>query len=231
MDVLMPVLVILLVGGIFAVVITAFARSRRSQVEGAEARAQAVQVAQGRGWGYQEATYGVIDRLCGMAPLPVSGSRLLGRHYISGEQRGRSFCCFEYTTGTIGVDGTGPGPNRPVYWTVFAVTAPGTGPELVVRRPEALDGVARRGRTVRLGVPEFDEAFTVLADDEAFARAALADGVVPFLAANPQAAPVRLHGGELITWYKGRLTPQGMDEHLAYLYDVLDRIPARVWSA
>ncbi len=227
----MPVLVILLVGGIFAVVTTAFVRSRRSQVEGAEGRAQAVRVAQGRGWGYQEATYGVIDRLCGMAPLPVSGSRLLARHYITGEQRGRSFCCFEYTTGTIGVNDIGPGANKPVYWTVFAVTTPGTGPDLVVRRPEALDAVARRGRTVRLGAAEFDDAFTVLTDDEPFARAALTDGVVPFLAANPQAAPVRLHGDELITWYKGRLSPQGMDEHLTYLCDVLDRIPARVWSA
>ena len=227
----MPVLVILLVGGIFAVVITMFVRSRRSQVEGAEGRAQALQVARGRGWGYQEVTYGVIDRLCGAPPLPLSGRRLLGRHYITGELRGRSFCCFEYTTGTIGVNDTAPGANRPVYWTVFAVTAPGTGPELVVRRPEALDGVARRGRTVRLGVPEFDDAFTVLTDDETFARAALADGVVPFLAANPEAAPVRLHGGELITWYKGRLNPREMDGHLAHLNDVLDRIPARVWSA
>ncbi|MDQ1047187.1 hypothetical protein [Streptomyces sp. V4I2] len=232
MDVLMPMLMILLVFGMFALVITMFVRNRRSVTRGLQGRAEAIRVAQERGWSYQANTYGLVDRLCGMAPLPKRGSNLHGRHYITGEFRGRAFCAFEYTTGAGGVNDD-PGNDQAVFWTVFAVTAPGPGPELVVRRPQALDGMTQRGRLVELGVPEFDETFRVITDDEAFARTALTGEVVPFLAAHPRAgkdAPVRLHNDELLTWYQGRLSPQGIDERLAYLCDVLDRIPPRVWS-
>ncbi|MET8030214.1 hypothetical protein [Streptomyces avermitilis] len=231
MNVLMPVLMVLFVGGMFALVITMFVRARRSQARGVEGRVAAIQLAEERGWSYQQATYGVIDRLCGMAPLPVRGTNLQGRYYITGEFRGRGFCLFEYTTGTNGVDDDLG--KQVVYWTVFAVTAPGSGPELVVRRPQALDGMTQRGRVVQLGVPEFDEAFRVITDDEPFARNALTGGVAPFLSTDPRAgkdAPIRLHNDELVTWYRGRLSPQGIDERLNYLCDVLDRIPPQVWS-
>ncbi|MFD0504213.1 hypothetical protein ACFQ0G_17235 [Streptomyces chiangmaiensis] len=228
----MPVLMILVVGGIFALVITMFVRTRQSETRGVRERAVAIQLAQERGWSYERATYGVVDRLCGMAPLPISGRNVRALHYITGEFRDRGFCCFEYTTGTLDVN-MGPGSNRPVFWTVFAVTAPGAGPELVVRRPQALDGMASRGRVVQLGVPEFDEAFRVITDDEPFARSALTGGVAPFLSTDPRAtkdAPIRLHNDELLTWRRGRLSAQDLDERLNYLCDVLDRIPPQVWS-
>jgi hypothetical protein len=136
-------------------------------------------------------------------------------------------------TGTLSVH-DGPGRNQPVFWTVFAVAAPGTGPELVVRRPQTLDGMTQRGRVVQVGVPEFDEALRVITDDEAFARSALSGEVVPFLTAQPQAvqdSPIRLHNDELLTWRRGRLSAQDFDERLDYLCDVLDRIPPQVWSA
>ncbi|MER6686543.1 hypothetical protein [Streptomyces olivaceoviridis] len=233
MTVLVPVLMILVVGGIFALVITMMVRAQRNRARGVQERAAAIRLAQERGYGYQQATYGLIDGLCGMAPLPVSGHNLRAEHYITGEFRGRGFRCFEYVTGTLDVH-DGPGRNQPVFWTVFAVAAPGPGPELVVRRPQALDGMTQRGRVVQLGVPEFDEAFRVITDDESFARDALAGDVAPFLTAQPQAVrdfPVRLHNSELITWRRGRLSPQDFDERLGYLCDVLDRIPPRVWSA
>ena len=232
MNVLMPLLLILVVGGMFALVITMMVRGQRSRARGMEERAAALRLAQERGWSHQPATYGVIDRLCGMAPLPIRGRNLKASHYITGEFRGRSFCCFEYTTGTLNVN-DGPGRNQPVFWTVFAVTAPGSGPELVVRRPQALDGMTQRGRVVQLGVPEFDEAFRLIADDESFARTALTGEVMPFLAADARAtkdAPVRLHNDELLTWRRGRLSPHDLDERLNYLCDVLDRIPPQVWS-
>lgn len=228
----MPVLMILVVGGIFALVITMFVRTRRREARAVEARGAAIRLAQERRWSYQQVTYGLVDRLCGMAPLPITGRNVRALHYISGEFRGRGFCCFEYTTGTIGVN-DGPGRNQPTFWTVFAVTAPGLGPELVVRRPQALDGMTQRGRVVQLGVSEFDEAFRVITDDEPFARNALTAGVVPFLSADPQAtkgAPIRLHNDELLTWRRGRLSPHDLDERLNYLCDVLDRIPRQVWS-
>ncbi|MFF0788561.1 hypothetical protein [Streptomyces spiralis] len=232
MTVLMPALMILVVGGMFVLVITMFRRNRRSQIRGVEERAAAIRLAQERGWSHQQVTYGVVDRLCGMAPLPLTGRNLRALHYITGDFRGRSFCCFEYTTGTLSVN-DGPGRDRPTFWTVFAVTAPGAGPELVVRRPQTLDGVIQRGRMVQLRVPEFDEAFRVMTDDESFAFAALAGDVVPFLCADPRAtkdAPIRLHNDELLTWRRGRLSPRDIDERLNYLCDVLDRIPADVWS-
>ncbi|MEV5148966.1 hypothetical protein AB0L14_32375 [Streptomyces sp. NPDC052727] len=233
MTVLMPVLMILVVAGIFAFVITMMVRAQRNRARGVQERAAAIQLAQERGYGYQQATYGLIDGLCGMAPLPVSGHNLRAEHYITGEFRGRGFRCFEYVTGTLNVH-DGPGRNQPVFWTVFAVAAPGPGPELVVRRPQALDAMTQRGSVVQLGVPEFDEAFRVITDDEWFARNALTGEVVPFLTAQPQAvqdSPIRLHNDELLTWRRGRLSPQDFDERLDYLCDVLDRIPPQVWSA
>ncbi|MFD4977065.1 hypothetical protein [Streptomyces sp. NPDC058424] len=232
MNVLMPILVILVAGGIFALVITMFVRIRGSETRSVQERAAAVRLAQGRGWSYQQTTHGVVDRLCGMAPLPISGRNLRAMHYITGEFRGRSFCCFQYATGTMGVN-DGPGRNQPTYWTVFTVTAPGPGPELVVRRSQPLDGMTQRGRLVQVGVPDFDEVFRVITDDESFARNALTGGVVPFLSADPRAtkdAPIRLHNDELLTWRRGRLSPQDLDERLNYLCDVLDRIPLQVWS-
>lgn len=232
MTVLMPVLMFLIVGGMFALVITMMVRARRSRARGVEERTEAIRIARERGWSYQQATYGEIDRLCGMAPLPVSGRNLQALHYITGEFRGRSFCCFEYRTGTLNVN-DGPGSNQPAFWTFYAVTAPGPGPELVVRRPQTLDGMTQRGRVVQLGVPNFDEAFRVLTDDELFARNALTGEVASFLSADPRAtkdAPLRLHNDELLTWRRGRLSPQDLDERLDYLCDVLDRIPPGVWS-
>ncbi|MFF7145937.1 hypothetical protein ACFZB5_32860 [Streptomyces nodosus] len=233
MNILMPSLVILVAGGIIALVVTLAVRVRRSETRSVQERAAAVRLAQERGWSYQQTTQGVVDRLCGMAPLPVSGRNLRAMHYITGEFRGRGFCCFQYATGTMGVH-DGPGRNRPTYWTVFTVTAPGPGPELVVRRPQPLDGLTGRGRLVRFGVPDLDEAFRVITDDESFARNALTGGVVPFLTTDPRAmkdAPLRLHHDELLTWRRGRLSPQDLDERLDYLCDVLDRIPPQVWSA
>lgn len=232
MNVLMPVLMILVVAGIFAFVITMLVRTRSSQARGPQERAAAIRLALERGWSYQQATYGVIDRLCGMAPLPITGRNVQALHYISGEFRCRGLCCFEYRTGTLEVN-DGPGRSQPTFWTVFAVTAPGPGPELVVRQPKALDGMTQRGRVVQLGVPEFDEAFRVITDDEPFARNALANGLVPFLSTDPRArkdAPIRLHNDELLTWHRGRLSPQGIDERLNYPCDVLDRIPPQAWS-
>lgn len=232
MTVLMPVLLVLIVGGIFALVITMMVRAQRSRTRGMQERTEAIRLVQERGCSYQKVTYGLIDGLCGMAPLPVSGRNLRAEHYITGEFRGRGFRCFEYVTGVLDVQ-DGPGRNEPVFWTVFAVTAPGPGAELVVRRPQALDGMTQRGRVVQLGVPEFDEAFRVITDDEAFARSALTAEVAPFLSAQPQAAqdvPIRLVGGELLTWRRGRLSPRDFDERLGHLCDVLDRIPPQVWS-
>ncbi|MGJ5752952.1 hypothetical protein FB563_1067 [Streptomyces puniciscabiei] len=232
MTILMPVLMILVVGGLFAFVISMMVRAQRSRARGMQERTAAIRLAQERGWSYQQTTYGTIDRLCGMAPLPNRGHNLRASHYITGEFRGRRFCCFEYTTGTLNIN-DGPGRTQPAFWTVFAVTAPAAGPELVVRRPQALDGVTQHGRLVQLGVPGFDEAFRVFTDDESFARDALTSGVAPFLVTDPRAtkdAPVRLHNDELLTWRRGRLSPADLDERLGYLCDVLDRIPAGVWS-
>ncbi|MFG2096035.1 hypothetical protein [Streptomyces sp. NPDC048612] len=192
-----------------------------------------LQLVESRGWSHTAWAPGEGDRYCGGEPLPGSGTNIPISDQIVGEFRGRAICCFEYSTQGMDVDGA----NAAQRSTVFAVTSAMSVPRMVVKRPQALDKAnARLGalfggdKVIELGDPEFDEKFRVIANDEKVARTVLAGPLARFLMTDPRAKdhPLRFQGNDLLTWHRGRLRAEQIEQKLNYLCDVLDHQPAQV---
>jgi hypothetical protein len=214
---------------IWALVIWAFVHRRKRDGRSGQEQGELEQLALGRGWSYTSFVPGGADRYCGAEPFPTKGVNLGVCDYIVGEFRGHTVCCFEYRKRPVDVDSeTTP---QMQYFTVFAVTMPTPVPGMIVRRPQALDGMFAHGKVVQSGIPAFDDAFRIITNNEPFARNVMGGSLAQFLPSDPRAkdAPLRFHGNELITWHRGRLRPQQIDSTLNYLCDVLDRIPAQAW--
>ncbi|MGV9789996.1 hypothetical protein [Streptomyces sp. NPDC003435] len=225
------VVMFILVAGMFTLVFTVSSRGRRKDRQTGQGYVQLARDAAERGWTYEARTRGRIDGYSGLRPFPASGLNLTACHYTTGLFRGRAFKCFEYRfmSATSGTDAN----RQPQLRSVFIVEAPGPGAFTQILRPNMLDRLFDRRERTLLGEPAFDKSFRVITDDEAFTQNALRHGLMPYLLTEPLAdkTSLQLHDGELFTWYTGPLTPQMMDEKLSYLCDVLDRIPAHVWSS
>jgi hypothetical protein len=218
--------------GMFTFVIRMFVRGHKEDARIREEWKELAQIASERGWTYTARVRGQLDQYCGVGPMPGRGENLSAWHYTTGEFRGRSFKCFEHRYNSPMSGGAAAERKRPIIESVFVVMAPGSGPSVEVLRPSKLDAALDRRPKMPLGVPEFDERFRVVADDETFVRNALSADVVSFLLAHPEAkkSPLQLRDNQLFTWYTGTLSPEAVDEKLKYLCDVLDRIPAQAWT-
>ncbi|WP_406479804.1 DUF3137 domain-containing protein [Streptomyces platensis] len=192
-----------------------------------------LQLVESRGWSHTAWAPGQGDRYCGGEPLPGTGTNIPISDQIVGEFRGRAICCFEYSSRGMDVDG----PNTVQRSTVFAVTSATSVPRMVVKRPQALDKANARlgalfggGKVIELGDPEFDEEFRVIANDEEVARAVLTGPLARFLMTDTRAKdhPLRFQGNDLLTWHRGRLRAEQIEQKLNYLCDVLDHQPAQV---
>ncbi|MFD8374445.1 hypothetical protein ACFV2Z_27315 [Streptomyces sp. NPDC059688] len=230
--ILMLVLLFTFIVGMFALVFTVSARGRKRDALVEEEYAQLPRIAADRGWTYEGRVQGRIDQYCGVRPFPSRGSNLRAWHYTTGEFRGRSFTYFEYRSMNVASGADAGERKQPTIESVFIVTAPGSGPFVQMLRPRILDTLFDRRATMRMGVPEFDQDFRVVTEDEKFVRDALSHTVVPYLLteAPSEKSPLQLCGNELFTWYRGALSPRAVDEKLNYLCDVLDRVPAESWT-
>ncbi|MFD9811966.1 hypothetical protein [Streptomyces sp. NPDC059080] len=188
-----------------------FERSERNKEE-------LVQLVEQRGWSYTPSTQGKGDAYFAGNTVnePIYD-------YVSGEFRGRSFCCFEHRY-------RGANPSEKPHLTVlFAVNIPSSLPYTTIKRRRPLDTVEtrlfRHGKVVELGIPAFDEAFRVISTDETAARHILTDGLVRFLTSDPRAKeePLRFQRNAVVLSYQGRLRPEHIEAKLDYLCDVLDR--------
>ncbi|MBV2353569.1 hypothetical protein KUM39_04215 [Streptomyces sp. J2-1] len=231
-QVLLVVLLFAFVAGMFALVITVFARGRREDARIREDHSRLPLLARERGWTYQARVRGRIDQYCGAGPMPGRGSNLSAWHHTTGEFRGHPFTYFEYRYNSpmTGADGA---ERKPIIKTVFVVTAPGTAPSVEILRPSKLNALLDRRPSTTLGVPEFDQRFRVVTKDEDFVRTALSGAVVPYLLKYPEArkSPLQFRENELFTWYTGTLSPQAVEERLAFLCDVLQLVPERSWAS
>ncbi|MGW1917410.1 hypothetical protein ACWCQS_43815 [Streptomyces sp. NPDC002076] len=217
--------------GVFTLVFAVSAHGRKRDAQIKEDYAQLARIALERGWTYETRTQGRIDQHCGLRPFPVRGSNLRAWHYTTGEFRGRQFTYFEYRYMSVPSGADTGERKQPTIESVFVVTTPGPGPFLQILRPNVLDTLFDRRHKMKLGVPEFDQDFRIITEDEEFVRNALCDTVVPYLLAGTRTknSPLQLRNSELFTWYRGTLSPQTVDEKLNYLCDVLDRIPKQAW--
>ncbi|MCD7443994.1 hypothetical protein K4B79_38020 [Streptomyces lincolnensis] len=231
--ILVKVLLFAFVAGMFTLVFVVSRRGRKQTEQVRDEYAQLRRLAPERGWTYTAHTQGRIDQYFGVGPFPRSGGNLSAFHYTTGEFRGRSFTYFEYRYNNPMSGGEVADRKQLIVESVFVVKAPGSGPKAEIYRPGRLDALMDRRTKIQLGVPEFDEKFSIATTDEAAVRDLLGGDLVPFLLSDPRAedSPVALRGDDLFTWYTGTLSPQAVDERLNYLCDVLERIPTRAWTA
>lgn len=231
LGIVVKVLLIAFIVGMFTLVVRMFIKGSREDTWIREGWSDLGRVAAERGWTYQQRARGQATHYGGVGHIP-SGSNLSTWHRTAGEFRGRSFVCFEYRAVNVSAD-LDEGDARPIIHSYFMISTPGSGPATEILRPSKLDVLFDRRPSMRLGIPEFDEAFRVVTRDEAWARNLLGDSMVSFLLTDPRAKrfPLELREDELFTWYKGTLSPQALDEGLNYLCDVLDRIPAQSWTS
>ncbi|MEU6659922.1 hypothetical protein [Streptomyces sp. NPDC046821] len=219
--------------GMFTLVIRAFIRSSREQDRIRKGWADLPGFAAARGWTHERSVPGGATEYCGVGPMPGTGSNLTAWHYITGEFRGRSFKCFEYRY-VNPLSGDTQGGNRQyTHESVFLISAPGMGtPVMHMEPPTKIDRLMGLGPRMLLGVPDFDKKFRVDTRDEAFVRSVLTDDMRAFFLSDARAEthPLRLRDDELFTWYTGTLSPQEIEDRLNYLCDVMDRIPAQVWT-
>jgi len=231
-EILVKVLLFTFIAGMFTLVFVVGRSERKKNARIREEYAQLARIAPERGWAYMQHTYGRIDQYCGVSCLPGKGTNLSAWHYTTGAFRGRPFVYFEYryvspmSTHEVGE------PRQPIIHAVFVVTTPGSVPFVQIYRPDKLDSILDRRARIQSGMPEFDEEFRIVTKEEAFFRNALSDSLVPFVLTDPRAkkSPIVLRDDQLLTWYKGTLSPQAADEKLNYLCDVLDRIPEHAWT-
>lgn len=226
MEALAPVVVMVLVLTIFGVVITMMVRLRKRAARTRADQDALVPLAQQRGWRYQPSDTGSADRFQG-EPFPQRKHNLTVAHLVTGEFRGRSFCCFEYARRAVGAGGNDSVADTYEYFRVFAVATSTAVPTLQIKRAglgaRALDRLGAGGLTT--GDADFDDAFRVTGDDPSFAHAVLTDQLRRWLRDDPRAQqwPLRFERDELVTWQPGRLTASTVPPALDFLCDALDR--------
>jgi hypothetical protein len=232
MEALAPVAVMLLVLIVFGAVITMMVRVRKRAARTRADQAALVPLAQQHGWRYQHSDTGSADRFQG-EPFPQRKHNLTVSHLVTGEFRGRSFCCFEYARRAVGAGGSGSVTDTYERFRVFAVATPAGTPTLQIKRAglgaRALDRIGAVGLTT--GDADFDDSFRVTGDDTSFAHAVLTDQVRRWLQDNPRAQqwPLRFERDELVTWQPGRLTASTVPPALDFLCDTLDRVAVPSW--
>lgn len=229
-EVLILIGMILFMAAFFGFIIWAWRYVNKRDNRSPQQFEELIQFVETQGWSHTAWTAG--DRYCGGEPLPMKGDNIPIRDHIVGEFRGRPISCFERNSREMNTDG----PDSVRYSAVYAVTMLTPVPRMVIKRPRAMDKVNARadavfggGKVMELGDPEFDEAFRLIANDEEFARSVLAGPMAQFLISDPRAKgqPLRFQENHLLTWHRGRLRAEEIEQKLNYLCDVLDRLPAQ----
>lgn len=177
------------------------------------------------GWQYvPEADARIQDRYHGR-PFPAFGRGRV-RDVVTGRHRGRDFQAFQFSYTTSSGES-----SSTHYFVHVAVLLPAVVPPVEIRSRGFGSKIAEAfsSQVFHLGVPEFDERFTVRAAFPGFADALLRSGLAPWLTRLPYANPLILEGTELRTWIHGKLEAQTLPPLVEYLCAALEQIPAAVW--
>jgi hypothetical protein len=153
------------------------------------------------------------------------------RNIVSGQHRGRSFTAFEYVYTTTTYNGQ-TNSTQTHRFGVWAVSLPAAVPELSVGSEGIFGGKVAEalgfGR-VNIGDTQFDDSFKVKCDDEQFGLRVLHPAVVELL---KMTGPWdwRFTGQTMLSFEKGAFEPAALQPRLELMADVLDRVPADVWT-
>jgi len=219
-------LMMLLLGGGF-IALVAFLIVRAAQ-KAQERREGMAAYAAHREWEYAATDPSLAGRFGG-APFSAGFART-ANNVMRGRHDGRAFVAFDYSYR----DTTGVGQDRRTHTYQFSVVALHLGvrtPGLSVA-PTGIFGKlinAVTGRDIPIGIPAFDEAFTVTTPAPEFARDVLHPGILEVQQHHPDLA-WRLDGDNMLVIRSGHHTPQEIEGKLHFMDAVLDRIPAHVWD-
>jgi hypothetical protein len=218
-------MMLLLGGGFVALVVLLLVRAAKQAQQRREGLAA---YAAHREWEYAETDPSLVGRFGG-APFG-RGFAGTASNVLRGRHDGRAFVAFDYSYR----DTSGVGDDRQTNTYRFSVVALHLGvrtPGLSVA-PTGMFGKlvnAVTGRDIPIGVPAFDQAFTVTTPAPEFARDVLHPAVLEVQQHHPGLA-WRLDGDSMLVIRNGQHAPQEIEGKLHFMDAVLDRIPAHVWD-
>jgi hypothetical protein len=218
----------------FVAIAALFIWSRKRAAQRAQARVQGRAelraLAEGRGWTYAAGVPGLIDEFSGAGPLPVVKG-VPGGNVVTGTHRGFAFRAFEYqSTLSIG-SGVDDHMKEQIHYVpmwALKLTAPVPDIRILHRRWHSR---ITSGSPLATGIPQVDEQFHIVAEDEERARALLHGGLAQFLISDPRASewPLEVRYGHLLTWRREeKLSTENLDVMLDFLMDAVGRLPAHM---
>lgn len=182
------------------------------------------------GWQYSKGDRGLAQKYSGQ---PFDGARWKNaEHVFRGGYRGRQLTAFEFSFRMEATDRHGDERTETVLYQVLAIRLSEQRPRLEIGERGFFGGLLRSiGVKIKdIGDPAFDEVFAVSTDDLEFANVVLTDDVRSWLLADGRArdTPLRIDGGEIVTWRKGPLDPADLQCRADFLCDLLDRVTVGV---
>lgn len=177
-----------------------------------------------RDWEYRQSDATLVDRFRG-APFGRGHARS-ATNVVLGRHDGRPFVAFDYRFTT----GSGDDSTRHLV-SVLAMNLGATTPGLAVAPTGTFGRLvnAITGRDILLGVPGFDEAFTVTSPSPEFARDVLQPAVLDVVRRRPDLA-WRFSGDSMLVLRNGQHSPAEVEDKLLFMDAVIDRVPAHVWD-
>lgn len=202
------------------IVLLVRASERRRQQRAAAIGGWAV----GRDWEYRPSDAALVDRFAG-APFGRGHARS-ATNVVLGRHDGRPFVAFDYRYTT----GSGEDSTRHLL-SVLAMNLGATTPGLSVAPTGTFGRLvnAVTGRDIPIGVPGFDEAFTVTSPSQEFARDVLQPAVLDVVRRRPDLA-WRFEGDSMLVLRSGEHSPAEVEDKLLFMDAVIDRIPPHVWD-
>ena len=217
------------IGAIAALFIWTRKRAARRAQARAEGRAELRALAEGRGWTYAMGVPGLIDEFSGAGPLPVAKG-VAGGNVVTGTHRGFAIRAFEYqSTLSVGSGVDDHMQQQIHYFPVWALKLTAPVPDIRILHKHWHSRLTS-GSPIATGIPQLDEKFHIVAEDEERARALLHGGLAQFLTSDPRADewPLEVRYGHLITWRtEEKLSTENLDVMLDFLTDAVGRLPAQ----
>jgi len=179
------------------------------------------------GYGYQVRSP-ALTRAWEGVPF-VSHSAETALDVITGRTRsGQPFCSFEYRYVV------GNGKNREIVriW-IMSLRLPCSLPGLTVTEEGLGSKIAQffGGQDIKLESDDFNQAFRVQSESQAFAYAILNPRTIEWLLGQGRSvAPFRLVGSDLLCWQDGEQNHLGIGSRLGMMNDLLRQIPEFVWK-